>query len=246
MSNSTTTPDTIFRTSSDLAAFWLLGYIIVSFLGVSSSSFSNWTNKKKRKKKTKERETRSERSQEYNIGDHYPQVVGSFDVTTQYSLGYVTASEARVEEDESRVQWLESRSSRIPCYPPVWVFSAAWSMLYFLMMVSFFLFFRRMTGEPGFVRDVSGVFILVTLLLNKFWPIIFFKNRMPGAALMILVLLIISATCILGMFGTHGDLWISFGLLIPYAIWLIFACYLNVAWLIVDANIRKGQYHHQQ
>ncbi|HWR00157.1 MAG TPA: TspO/MBR family protein [Candidatus Methylomirabilis sp.] len=109
--------------------------------------------------------------------------------------------------------------------PPSWVFAPAWTMLYALMGISVFLMYqkgwKRKEGKRALV--IFGV----QLFLNAIWSLIFFGLRLPGFALVDILLLWIAILVTIITFEkiSKPAAW----LLLPYLLWVSFAAYLNFA-----------------
>ena len=121
--------------------------------------------------------------------------------------------------------WYEGLD-KAPWNPPSWVFGPAWTILYGLMAVAAWLVAREGLDRPE-VQLALGLY-LVQLVLNLGWSWLFFGWRLPGWALVeILVLLgVIVATAIAFAPVSATAAW----LLVPYAAWVAFAASLN-AWV---------------
>jgi tryptophan-rich sensory protein len=114
-----------------------------------------------------------------------------------------------------------------PFNPPNWIFAPAWTMLYILMAAAFF----RLLQTPG-VRTAAIVLFLVQLVLNAAWSWVFFSQRSPSGALVVIALLWIAiAATILTFWQVDG---IASALLWPYLAWVSFAAVLN--WEIYRLN----------
>lgn len=72
--------------------------------------------------------------------------------------------------------------------------------------------------------------IAVNLVLNKLWSPLFFGVRAPRAALLVLVGCWGTALGVAVLFGVDSQ-WLSFGLWVPYVVWLSIALYLNARFL---------------
>lgn len=110
--------------------------------------------------------------------------------------------------------------------PPSYVFSIAWSILYLLIGVSYYLA----------LKDKSFIYWLIPLfhlLINfSFSPIMFIYKRLLESAF-ITLLTLITLIIVMILFYNYKK-YISIYLLIPYLIWLIFANYL--AWSVYYLN----------
>lgn len=109
-----------------------------------------------------------------------------------------------------------------PLSPPAWVFPVVWSLLYVGMGAASFLISRTKESEQ---RGRALLLYAVSLALNLFWPLLFFRL---GAFLPALFELLLLWCVVLGVIGRFSRLsspaaW----LLVPYLVWLAFAAYLN-------------------
>ena len=114
-----------------------------------------------------------------------------------------------------------------PLVPPDAVFGAVWSLLYlFLGISAFFLFNKGLLG-----RKKTAVLFILQLVLNIWWtPIFFGRHNMQLALFLLLVML--AETFWLWTDARKKD-GLAALLLVPYAVWLFFACYLNLGfWLL--------------
>lgn len=108
-------------------------------------------------------------------------------------------------------------------------FKIAWSILYVLMFLGLFLVFI----EPESVSRTKGIYyFILQFLLNVIWFPVFFVFEMPRAALFLSIMLVISVGITVYFFAQTSL--IAFSLLLPYWIWVCFACFLN--WEIVILN----------
>jgi len=113
------------------------------------------------------------------------------------------------------------RLRKPPGTPPSWVFGPIWTTLYVLMAISAWLVWREY--HRGALPALLIFF--AQLALNVAWSGIFFGSRMPGAALMeILILWLATAFNILIFYSL---LPVAAYLLLPYWLWVTYAMYLN-------------------
>lgn len=109
-----------------------------------------------------------------------------------------------------------------PLSPPGWLFPVAWTILYLLMGVASYLV---LTSGKSY-RTALSVYGL-QLLVNFFWPIIFFNLEQFLFAfiwLVILWLLILVTAVLFYRISKPAGL-----LMIPYLLWVTFAGYLNLS-----------------
>ncbi len=102
--------------------------------------------------------------------------------------------------------------------PPGWVFPVAWSSLYIMLGLALAMILHA-RGARG--RGLAiGVFVL-QLALNLAWtPLFFGAHRVGAAALLIVVMLILSivTTFLFGRIRT-----VAAWLMVPYMVWISFA-----------------------
>jgi tryptophan-rich sensory protein len=106
--------------------------------------------------------------------------------------------------------------------PPDAVFGPVWTLLYVMMGVSAWLFWRDSAGD---VRRRGLSIFALQLLLNSLWSLLFFGMQSPGWAAIEIVVLwgAIAATIIVfAKVGRAAAL-----LLVPYLLWVSFASALN-------------------
>ena len=109
-----------------------------------------------------------------------------------------------------------------PLTPPGWLFPVIWVVLYALMGIGA----ARITLTPSSAGRSRGLNLMVTqLVVNFFWPLLFFNAGAYGFALLWLLLL-------LGLVLWMILVWrkvesVAAWLQIPYLLWLSFAVYLN-------------------
>lgn len=113
--------------------------------------------------------------------------------------------------------------------PPGWLFGPAWTILYILMGISFYIAWSK-TNFEGY-KPALALF-LVQLALNAAWSVIFFGLKQPLYALLEIIVLWFAILFILIRFYKIDK---TAGLiLIPYFAWTSFAALLNL--FIVKLN----------
>lgn len=108
-----------------------------------------------------------------------------------------------------------------PFLPEGKVFKTVWAVLYFLMFVSFVLVI--ISGEDEKILGIAAFF--VQLFFNILWPLVFFKYKNIKLALLVSILLMISAEVMVLIFFDISK-WAGI-IQIPYFLWTVFAIYLN-------------------
>lgn len=106
--------------------------------------------------------------------------------------------------------------------PPSWVFGPVWTILYMLMGLAA----RRVVVRTG-LHTVPMLLFAIQLGLNVVWSPVFFGQKKPRQALLILRLLVIAALATAVAFARvdHAAGW----MLAPYLAWLLLAFSLNRA-----------------
>lgn len=108
--------------------------------------------------------------------------------------------------------------------PPGWVFSVAWSILYFLIGLALF-FVMQSDVISGHTKTRAYVFFAVNLVLNLLWSFVFFGAQMPEVALLVLIALLFVSIFMMREFFRVNNA--AGWLILPYVLWLFFAFYLN-------------------
>ena len=114
-----------------------------------------------------------------------------------------------------------------PLSPPSYIFPIVWTILYILMGISYFIATKDKEND----KDLNQIYIL-QLLVNLFWPIIFFVLKMYFTAFLWIILLIILVIVMIKELLKNNK--ISGCLQIPYLIWLLFATYLNIGIFLLN------------
>lgn len=113
--------------------------------------------------------------------------------------------------------------------PPNWLFGPAWTLLYFLMGVAFYLIWKQGWKKPR-VKE-AGLFFLAQLALNFIWSPVFFGLQAPLLGLIVIVALWLLILMTMKKFYPLSRP--AFYLLVPYILWVSFATALNAAiWIL--------------
>ena len=111
-----------------------------------------------------------------------------------------------------------------PLSPPDWLFPVVWTILYALMGIGAGL----VASQPSGADRNRGLNLMVAqLIVNFFWPLLFFNAQAYGLALLWIILLFVLVIWMTLEFRKVSPL--AALLQIPYIIWLLFATYLNAA-----------------
>ncbi len=111
-----------------------------------------------------------------------------------------------------------------PLTPPGWLFPVVWTVLYLMMGLASYLVLE--SRKPKEHIDAAMTVYGCQLLVNFFWPILFFRFELYLFSFFWLValwVLIIATTAIFRKLNKTAGL-----LMIPYLLWVTFAGYLNM------------------
>ena len=112
--------------------------------------------------------------------------------------------------------------------PPDWIFAPAWAFLYSLMGLALLFYIL----EPEKKKAAGYVYFGIQLFLNLLWTPVFFGLKSIVWGLVIIILLdIFVILTIWRFFKVYKPAGI---LLIPYLLWIIFATYLNIGYLVLN------------
>jgi tryptophan-rich sensory protein len=104
--------------------------------------------------------------------------------------------------------------------PPSWVFGPVWAVLYALIAMSGWLYFRGKPTQAGLLLFGGQ------LALNLAWPYIFFQQEQYCTASVVIFAMIALVVMTIYEFSKRNRL--SGLLLVPYLAWISFASYLNL------------------
>lgn len=112
-----------------------------------------------------------------------------------------------------------------PLAPPSIVFPIVWTALYLMMGIASYLILKTEAADDK--KVMANTLYLIQLVMNFFWPIVFFSLRLYTVALIWLAgmyAVVIACTVYFFIINRKAG-W----LMIPYCVWLGFAGYLNMA-----------------
>ena len=106
--------------------------------------------------------------------------------------------------------------------PPAWLFGPVWSTLYGMMAVAAWLIWRR----GGFkLNQTALTLFLIQLMINGLWSWVFFVWNLGSGSFVNVIVLWVVISFTLAMFWRTDKL--AGILLVPYLLWVSFACALN-------------------
>ncbi|BCX47564.1 TspO and MBR-like protein [Haloferula helveola] len=120
--------------------------------------------------------------------------------------------------------------NRPPGNPPNWVFGPVWTLLYALIGISFALVWHR--APRGKAKSAALIAFAVQFVLNLAWTPVFFGAHQIGAALVVIVGLLVAIAITIVRFRQLVP--VSAALLVPYILWVGYATYLNAGYLVLN------------
>ena len=118
-----------------------------------------------------------------------------------------------------------------PLSPPSWLFGVIWPILYALMGAAAYLIYDSVKGTKDDKKNAL-YFYAAQLLVNFLWSIVFFRFESLVGGLIILIILDILVALTMYKFSKINRL--AFWLLIPYFVWILFATYLNIGFVVLN------------
>lgn len=113
-----------------------------------------------------------------------------------------------------------------PLSPPGIVFPIAWSILYLLMGIGYYLY------RQDYKDNKTIVLYYLNLFFNLTWTFIFFVFKLRGLSILWIIILIGIVLLLIKEFWQTKRA--SAHCFIPYLLWLIFATYLNIGIFILN------------
>ena len=114
-------------------------------------------------------------------------------------------------------------------YPPPATFGLVWSVLYILMGVALAMVIAA-AGARG--RGLAVIVFIVQLAINLFWSPLFFGMHQMTWALVGIVAMDVAVVVTILLFAHIRP--VAAWLLVPYLAWILFATYLN--WAFLEQN----------
>ena len=117
-----------------------------------------------------------------------------------------------------------------PLSPPGFIFPIVWTVLFILMGISAAIIYTSENGTSAQRADALKIYA-ASLAVNFAWSIVFFNKRAFLTAFVVLLLLLFLILKTIGAYKKISPA--AAHLQIPYALWVTFAGYLNIAiWLL--------------
>lgn len=130
---------------------------------------------------------------------------------------------------EPNLTWYETLA-RPGFTPPNSIFPVVWTVLYAMMAVALWQFWRAKGKEED--RRLGLIAFAVQLALNVAWSLAFFRLRSPGSGLVVILVLLVAIAVTIVLFDRSSRT--AALLLVPYLLWVCFAAALNFAFWILN------------
>ncbi|MGB2232246.1 MAG: TspO/MBR family protein [Flavobacteriaceae bacterium] len=118
-----------------------------------------------------------------------------------------------------RSEWYAALD-KAPWNPPGWLFGVAW----FSIMACFALYLSW--AYPKVNRKLFLLLFIPQWILNVSWNYVFFNQQLINGG--IIVLLLLTAIVYVTLFAFYKPLKMKSLLIVPYCLWLVLACSLNI------------------
>jgi translocator protein len=116
--------------------------------------------------------------------------------------------------------------------PPSFVFPIAWNILFILMIISFYLILNTDKQKLKELRRKVITLFSIQLIFNVLWVVLFFELNLLSVALFEIILFeIILIYLIIKTYQLNKT---AAYLLIPYALWIVFASILNLLVFLIN------------
>lgn len=112
--------------------------------------------------------------------------------------------------------------------PPDWLFKPVWIFLYLTIVAALILYYKK----PASDKKLGYFYFIVQLLLNLAWAPIFFGTKNIISGLIVIILLDIFVFLTIRKFYSVSK--VSGYILLPYFLWILFATYLNIGYLVLN------------
>lgn len=113
--------------------------------------------------------------------------------------------------------------------PPNWLFGPVWTLLYFMIAISFYLIWKEKKGNR---KQGAFKFFLIQLCLNFLWSLVFFGFHSQALGLITIVALWVFIFLTIRSFYKLSKK--AAYLLVPYLFWVSFATVLNFFIVILN------------
>ena len=127
--------------------------------------------------------------------------------------------------------WYQSLN-KLSFSPPNWIFGPVWTILYAFMSVAIWVVYEKSKkNELDFSKKILKYYFY-HLVVNFSWSFIFFYFHLIFLAFINILIIIIAVILLMSLYFPRSK--ISFILMIPYLLWVIFAAVLNFGLYLIN------------
>ena len=127
--------------------------------------------------------------------------------------------------------WYQSLN-KLSFSPPNWIFGPVWTILYAFMSVAIWVVYEKSKkNELDFSKKILKYYFY-HLIVNFSWSFIFFYFHLIFLAFINILIIIIAVILLMSLYFPRSK--ISFILMIPYLLWVIFAAVLNFGLYLIN------------
>lgn len=116
-----------------------------------------------------------------------------------------------------------------PLAPPSWLFPVAWTIIYLLMGISYYLLKKNYTEKE---LGIESIVYYIQLGVNLLWSILFFSLKLRFFSIIWIIFLDILVIMMIYWFFNKNKY--SAYLNILYLVWILFATYLTIGIYILN------------
>ena len=148
-------------------------------------------------------------------------------LTVTYLSSAITGYVTRLNIDP----WYQSLN-KLSFSPPNWIFGPVWTILYALMSVAIWVVYEKTkSSDLNFSKKILKIYFY-HLIINFTWSFVFFYYHLIFAAFINIIFLIAAIVILMVLYFPKSK--ISFVLMIPYFVWVIFAAILNFGLYLIN------------
>ena len=127
--------------------------------------------------------------------------------------------------------WYQSLN-KLSFSPPNWIFGPVWTVLYAFMSVAIWVVYEKSKkSELDFSKKILKYYFY-HLVVNFSWSFVFFYFHLIFLAFINILIIIIAVILLMSLYFPRSK--ISFILMIPYLLWVIFAAVLNFGLYLIN------------
>ena len=151
-----------------------------------------------------------------------------------FSILFITFLSSAIAGWVTRINispWYESLN-KTNFSPPNWIFGPVWTILYILMSISIWMVYEHAKKtDTNFSKKILRIYFY-HLAINFTWSFVFFYYHLIFMAFINILFLILAIIFLMYLYFPRSK--VSFVLMIPYLLWVMFAAYLNFGLYLIN------------